>query len=656
MRVERHVFGSVRGYATLARSAGLSEADCRTLESTSFGTPYDPAYRSSLQRSVAYLSRPLGGNRRAITRVLAGPPDDEGRPTLLFVTAVISAPEWDQTLQGDVRPLLRQADVWTWDHSPALAALELNGVAPTRLQLSGIGMQRVLGLVSLVELSWSSRRIIVVQENDYSFEELAAVERLLPRDARQSYSAAYRSLNPDLGVRLNCIAAGVPAGGSNPTRNLSGAKSPYALHLAQSGIGEHSGGLLLDYVGFGQPQVRFEVSAEEDDSVVPTEARLLATARRGGMLMRPAVLAVVTAMALVIGGAGGWMSRQATLSAPPPPPAWDQVLARAPGLATPRSEERVKAIDEMISELDQVEPAEGTAAPKLREALASRKKTAEDARRMVDGALNTIRAVAPNKPDAVEMARVKIDELKPLLDPPVVDALHEWARDRRRPTEERSSRLVDAIKEELSKRAAEFTESASFDEGRLMRAESLVGVFEILAALGEYGDTLVNPDQRRTTEEFVRRHRQIHDAARAADRASDQANVAGRLEALLRAGQEFDGAVKALKDSPNDSTAAEVVNKFRAFASQQAAPNVKAAMEAVADALDAAWKAMTRSAWLESLRKHADEIDKQLEDVKRETSAKKTKDSLDQVQQALGKLRADLDKIDLRSQTGRGRP
>jgi len=579
MRIERHVFGSVSGYATLARSAGLSEADGRALESTSFGTPYDPAYRSSLQRCAAYLSRPLGVDRRAITRVLAGPADDEGRPTLLFVTAVISASDWDRVLQGDVRPLLRQTAVWNWDGSPSLAALTMNRVTPARLELSAVGWQRVLGLVSLVELSWTSRHIVVVRESDYSFDELAAVERLLPPDARRGYSAAYRSLNPDLAVRLNCIAGGVPASGSNPARTLCGAKSPYALHLEMMGIGDAAGPLLLDYVGFGQPRVQFGVAVEEDDSVDSVRSRANAIPRRGTTLMRVAMFALVAIVALLIGAAAGWVTRQTTLPEPPPPPAWDQVAAWSPQLAAPRSADRLSAIDAMISTIEQAGLAETDAAKKLRSELESRKKAAEAASAQIADALDAIRAVAPDKPDAAEVARGKIEGLVSLLDPAVVSAFREWAQDRQRPTEDRFDKLADAIRTRLSEQAAAFADpSPPAHEKSLVEADSLAGTFEVLASLGEYGDRLVDPNARQRVRAFLEQRRSTEAKAQ---------SMAAAIGKVIEAARILSVAAEGLRQTPTDEKKfAEVLESLKGFAQTQTEEDVRKALTLVAEALD----------------------------------------------------------------------
>ncbi|MBU0617007.1 MAG: hypothetical protein KKI02_04765, partial [Planctomycetes bacterium] len=270
MQIERHVFGSISGYATLARSSGLTDGERRQLENLSFGTPYEPSFQASLSKTVAYWSRPLGSGKRAVSRVLPGRPDDAGRPTLLFVTAIVAADDWDLTLQGDVRPLLRRAELWEWDGAPELAALDLEDLDPGPLRLSRDSAQRALGLVSLVELSWAARQPVVVRAEHYSLDEVALVERLLPAAIRRDCSVVYRGLNPDLAASLNCLAEGIPAGTSNPVRRLDAAKSPYALRLAGEGLadGRTPEVLLVGYDNFGQPRIDTSGSHTEDHAVV----------------------------------------------------------------------------------------------------------------------------------------------------------------------------------------------------------------------------------------------------------------------------------------------------------------------------------------------------------------------------------------------------
>lgn len=315
--------------------------------------------------------------------------------------------------------------------------------------------------------------------------------------------------------------------------------------------------------------------------MVSTEARLLATSRRDGMLMRPAVLAVVTAMALVIGGAGGWMSRQATLPAPPPPPAWDQLLARAPGLATPRSEERVKVIDEMMSELNQVGLKETDTAKRIRDDFANRKQVAEAARMQIDDVLNAIRAVRLSNPSAGETARRKIDEVESVLDPSIVAALREWAQDRRRPTEDRLDILATAIRNRLSERASSFADpSGPADERRLAEAKSLADTIEFLASLGEYANKLIGPADRERVRSFLDQNRTTEPKAQL---------VAAAIKKVIDSARILSAAAEALSQTPGDEKKfADVLESLRGFAQTQTEEDVRRALTLVADALSKA--------------------------------------------------------------------
>src|SRR5262249_29622445 len=141
MRIERHIFGSIDGYRTLAHSPGLSVADCQLLEGFAFGTPYDPAIRATFSKQPAYWARPIGAHRRAITQVRPGDPDDAGRPTLLFLTAVVPTEEWIDALQGDSSPLMHEMTLWKWQRGAAVHPLDLPMGGPSALRVSGDRLQ-----------------------------------------------------------------------------------------------------------------------------------------------------------------------------------------------------------------------------------------------------------------------------------------------------------------------------------------------------------------------------------------------------------------------------------------------------------------------------------------------------------------------------------
>ncbi len=312
MRVERHIFGSINGYRTLAHSGGLTPADCKALEGFAFGTSYDPAIRATLAKQPAYWSRPLAHGRRAFTLVRPGEADDAGRPTLLFATCVISVDDWNDALQGDSTPLLKLGELWHWKRGESVAAVEATIDGPSELKFDATRMKSVLGIVSLVEVSFGSGQTIVIREGDCDLEQFIAVERLLPPDVRVRISAAHRGLNGDMAVTINCLAQSVPAPTSSPIRKPVGASSPYARRLVEAGAldGRDPGIIVRTYNRFAQTIVEAHAGAGEEGPMPMTDS-----GDGGGAGRRTGVMAIaVAAVAFVAGGAAGW-----SLHRPPPP-------------------------------------------------------------------------------------------------------------------------------------------------------------------------------------------------------------------------------------------------------------------------------------------------------------------------------------------------
>ena len=161
MQIERHVFGSYKGYMTLARSAGVSADDCRLVErcAHSFGQTYERRYYRSLAKRPAWFTQQFPGNRRGLTRVTEGPADDQGRSTLCFITAVISRQDWDSLLLGDIGALAECRAVWDWDESGTIAAMNLDITGS--LAVPAKARSGALQVISELERTVASRRPVV---------------------------------------------------------------------------------------------------------------------------------------------------------------------------------------------------------------------------------------------------------------------------------------------------------------------------------------------------------------------------------------------------------------------------------------------------------------------------------------------------------------
>lgn len=236
--VARHVFGCRQGYRTLAASPDVTPQDVRELESFKFGQTDDPRYLQSLASEPAYWSRPLRSGKRAVTRVLAGEPDENGRATLLLVSAVVTTADWVEMLRADCGALLAVSDLWKWTGANLLQPVPIRVESAARPVAGGQVRERVLELLAAVENSGvESRNGIVTTETECPPESVPFFARMLPTDAKAAVSYAVRSLSDGMSVTVNCLAAGVA---SNRLRRLSvgdgkrfdPTKVPYTAALA----------------------------------------------------------------------------------------------------------------------------------------------------------------------------------------------------------------------------------------------------------------------------------------------------------------------------------------------------------------------------------------------------------------------------------------
>lgn len=204
--VSRHVFGSIRGYTTLAKSPDLSHVETVELEILSFGQSNESSYLDSLQIHPAYISRPLQSGRWAVTRVFQGKPDDYDRTTLLFVSAIITMDDWLYSLKCDVDELLECPSLWQWDGKEKLEAVEVTiegareGVAPeTR--------DKALALLAAVEKYGPAKNTtIVVKASDFDVKVLRLLNMVLPSYWKQTFSCAVRALDDGLPFALISMA------------------------------------------------------------------------------------------------------------------------------------------------------------------------------------------------------------------------------------------------------------------------------------------------------------------------------------------------------------------------------------------------------------------------------------------------------------------
>ena len=107
---DSHLFGSRKGYECLAKSAGVTSSEDRQLSEFGFGQSTDEHFLYGLATQPTAFGRPLSSGRVAITRVMVGPLDDGGRPTLERRTMIVSAADY-LAIRHDLKALIKD-NVW----------------------------------------------------------------------------------------------------------------------------------------------------------------------------------------------------------------------------------------------------------------------------------------------------------------------------------------------------------------------------------------------------------------------------------------------------------------------------------------------------------------------------------------------------------------
>ena len=107
---DSHLFGSRKGYECLAKSAGVTSSEDRQLSEFGFGQSTDEHFLHGLATQPTAFGRPLSSGRVAITRVMVGPLDDGGRPTLERRTMIVSAADY-LAIRHDLKALIKD-NVW----------------------------------------------------------------------------------------------------------------------------------------------------------------------------------------------------------------------------------------------------------------------------------------------------------------------------------------------------------------------------------------------------------------------------------------------------------------------------------------------------------------------------------------------------------------
>ena len=111
IHADTHVFGSTRGYGTVASSRGVRDEEARELESFQFGEASTADRIARLETRAVMTGRALRSGRFAISRMMPAGVDDAGRPTVEVVTLVVEARDY-MACVGALPRLAADARLW----------------------------------------------------------------------------------------------------------------------------------------------------------------------------------------------------------------------------------------------------------------------------------------------------------------------------------------------------------------------------------------------------------------------------------------------------------------------------------------------------------------------------------------------------------------
>lgn len=249
MKLERHIYGSKKGYRTLAASRGVNADECRQLEHLSIGRGFTPEFLESLAKCPAWVILTVGG-RRVLARVGLGPPDEYGRPTLEQFSLLVEKGDWDARLYGDIRPLIQCPHVWR-SRPGRLEAVDLPSLPAAPPTLSPRRAARLLELITALENADSRGEQFLVSEAACGLKDYRNLWLVLPHGVRDRHTGVFRCFGA-VSASIACVAS--QASGQSGAAGLPGAKlSPYAKALSDAGLaaGILPLELIADYDLFG---------------------------------------------------------------------------------------------------------------------------------------------------------------------------------------------------------------------------------------------------------------------------------------------------------------------------------------------------------------------------------------------------------------------
>jgi hypothetical protein len=298
IHADTHVFGSTRGYGTVASSRGVREDEARELESFQFGEASTADRIARLETHAVMTGRALRSGRFAVSRMMPAGVDDAGRPTIEVITLLVEARDYAACV-GALPRLASDARFW----------LDARATAASGARLAATGVEpaprdpQVLRLFDLWRGALRAGAIGVVSESE-SDAVLRLVASLDPADLlRCRWGIGLLSISTP--ADICSVASGVSMHGARDVLRLAqqgswhcGSESEYAAFRAAqlptlpSVADIEANGHTLVVAGDDGPMPAATVASPRRDA---RERRLMPIAI-GSAVLSTAVLAVAAVM------------------------------------------------------------------------------------------------------------------------------------------------------------------------------------------------------------------------------------------------------------------------------------------------------------------------------------------------------------------------
>ena len=235
IHADLHVFGSTRGYGTVAASRSVRDDEKRELESFQFGEASTSDRIARLATHAVMTGRALRSGRFAISRMMPAGIDDAGRPTVEVITLLINGRDYERCT-GALPMLASDADLWRKARAEAASGMSIAAVAG-EVEPSD---PQVMRIFDLWRAASSAGAIGVVSESD-SDAVLRMVASLDPADRlRCNWGIGLLSISTS--ADICSVAPGISMHGARDVMRLArdgawhcGSESEYAAFRVMNG-------------------------------------------------------------------------------------------------------------------------------------------------------------------------------------------------------------------------------------------------------------------------------------------------------------------------------------------------------------------------------------------------------------------------------------